>query len=280
MNSGNRISWDAAQRVAQQLAPEIATSSSVVISSANGWVVKFSGAKRDYIFKLSPAPHDFDVGPTPQYTQIQTELYTLARLGDTYAARIRGVLVTEELSAEVLKWTPGRSLSSHLGGALSGAQSAEVMVLYEGARAILHSLHSKDCIHGDIQPSHVRISNPSQDAWPELIDFGLAGPSGTKFGGGMIHFLSPTAAETLLRDGHIIRKDAIDRFALAASFATALTGGWVYDYSSRGLTDSQLKPGNRSAKLRAIALGPPISAIEALQESGLAEIANDLEEMA
>src|SRR5699024_7596977 len=218
----NRISWDAAQRLAHPLYPALATSSSVVISTAIGWAVKFSGAKRDYIFKLSPAPHDFDVGPTPQYTQIQTELYTLARLGDTYAARIRGVLVTEELTAEVLKWTPGRSLSSHLGGALSGAQSAEVMVLYEGAQAILHSLRYNDYIHGDKQRSIVLISIHRQDAWPELIDIGLAGPSGTKFGGGMIHFLSPTAAETLLRDGHIIRKDAIDRFALAASFATAL----------------------------------------------------------
>src|SRR5699024_7147265 len=146
---------------------------------------------------------------------------------------------------------------------LSGAQSAEVMVLYAGARAILHSLHSKDCIHGDIQPSHVRISNPSQDAWPELIDFGLAGPSGTKFGGGMIHFLSPGAAGTLFSEGRILRKDAIARCALAASLAAPLTGGWVYDYSSRGLTDSQLKPANRSAKLRARALRPPISAIEA-----------------
>lgn len=262
---------------AHAIAPQIPDDAMYrTISSSNGYIGRISFDSRSYVLKLAFIDGTQTKGPLPQHLQIENEHHVLKSLGEPYSSRIVAYLKSDTVTGLLLHWTDGDSIANYVDRNRDPWNIDAIQSAYEACEAQLADLHGRGFAHGDVQPSHFRLSHFESTVKAEVIDYGIAGPIGSTYGAGLVHYLTPDSAQALLKSGACLRSELADNFALSASFASVALRTWVYDYEARGLARSELGPGFRQQKLAAIALGAPLEAVTALRGIGLDNIGTRL----
>lgn len=188
------------------------------LSARSGFVILLTGEDGSRsLLKVSP-----DGAPD----EIATEYSVMRQLGGGYAARVRAYVDMDRTSALLLHWLEADSLSTRWGSSASTADTRrqDLRVVAEA----LTGLHGEGIIHGDLQPTHIRFAQREAT----LIDFGVSGPPGSPFGGGLIHFLAPEYASEIIEGRKPVRTKAGDWYALLASAFVALTGEAPVTYAN------------------------------------------------
>ena len=95
--------------------------------------------------------------------------------------------------------------------------------IVQGSFIALTALHNARTVHGDIQPEHLRLCDEGDPI--QLIDFGSAARLGDrdapKYRGGLMHYMPPEIARSVLSKGSAERTAKSDIYSLAASLAFA-----------------------------------------------------------
>ncbi|MFK4788228.1 hypothetical protein [Microbacterium sp. ZW T5_56] len=149
---------------------------------------------------------------------MESEFAALKELGDGYAHRISGFSSEGDSAALCLRWVEAASIGTRW---LEGP-SLETKPRRADLRLVAHELdriHEAGWVHGDVQPTHIRFADDAA----LFIDFGEAGSPGSSYGGGLIHYLAPEYASSVLQTGRATRTVAGDWYALIASAFVALT---------------------------------------------------------
>jgi transcriptional regulator with GAF, ATPase, and Fis domain/tetratricopeptide (TPR) repeat protein len=152
------------------------------------------------------------------------EFRMLTRLGHPNLAKVHdfGVVVGggrrgPPLYFHTRRYVEGTSLDRALGpGCPDETVTAALAVLLR----VLHYIHSRSVLHGDIKPDNIVCPPDGAVARLKLIDFGLARVKGAATGapGGSLMYLAPE----LLRGGE--PDERTDLYALGAALAHAATG--------------------------------------------------------
>lgn len=159
-----------------------------------------------------------------------------------------GFLDDGDTQALLLPWQDGQSLSRYVRSVVAEQGTAMQRGLMDVLRTI-GAMHARGFAHGDVQPGHI-IFNESPTG-VRLIDFGVSGPIGSQFAGGLLEFASPQAARRLAAGKALHRSADDDLYGVAVAFLYAARGGSIYAYGQ----NLEPTPASRESRLAVIAQG-------------------------
>ena len=174
--------------------------------------------------------------------RFRSEARALAQVRDRHVVRLHGLVETAEGAALVMEAVHGASLRTLLDRYEPMSPESALAVL-KGSLLGLAAAHAVGVIHRDYKPANVIVQ---PDGLSKLIDFGVAGLIGERFGGGTPAYMAPE------RWRGRPASPAADVYAATCVFFECVTGARPY-------------PGTDRAELRRRHLEDPVP-VEAVPE--------------